>query len=531
MTVLGHCPSHVGLEKHGICNPGDVFWNLSPQELQEHALQNGEAKQASNGALVCKTGAHTGRAPKDKFFVDEPTSRDHIGWGRVNRAISEANFDRLHERILNHYRGRNLYVRDMFAGADPSTRIAIRVVTETAWHNLFASQLFIRPEPGTTEDHDPGFTILNAPTCKADPATDGTASETFIVVNLGRKLVLIGGTAYAGEIKKSIFTIMNYLLPMQGVLSMHCSANIGAGGDTALFFGLSGTGKTTLSADPQRRLIGDDEHGWSDQGVFNIEGGCYAKCIRLSPETEPQIYNAIRTGAVLENVVMNESTGEIDYDSDALTENTRAAYPLHHIENAVIPSLGGHPKNVVFLTCDAFGVLPPIARLTPDQAMYHFLSGYTAKVAGTEAGVTEPEATFSSCFGAPFLPLPPQTYANMLGERLAKHQSRCWLINTGWSGGGCGVGRRIKLAYTRAMVQAALAGQLDSVDYQDDAAFKVAVPRSCPGVPSEVLTPRSTWSDPGAYDQKARRLAGLFLENFGQFENVPSRIVAAGPAI
>lgn len=531
MTVLGHCPSHVGLEKHGICNPGDVFWNLSPQELQEHALQNGEAKQASNGALVCKTGAHTGRAPKDKFFVDEPTSRDHIGWGRVNRAISEANFDRLHERILNHYRGRNLYVRDMFAGADPSTRIAIRVVTETAWHNLFASQLFIRPEPGTTEDHDPGFTILNAPTCKADPATDGTASETFIVVNLGRKLVLIGGTAYAGEIKKSIFTIMNYLLPMQGVLSMHCSANIGAGGDTALFFGLSGTGKTTLSADPQRRLIGDDEHGWSDQGVFNIEGGCYAKCIRLSPETEPQIYNAIRTGAVLENVVMNESTGEIDYDSDALTENTRAAYPLHHIENAVIPSLGGHPKNVVFLTCDAFGVLPPIARLTPDQAMYHFLSGYTAKVAGTEAGVTEPEATFSSCFGAPFLPLPPQTYANMLGERLAKHQSRCWLINTGWSGGGCGVGRRIKLAYTRAMVQAALAGQLDSVDYQDDAAFKVAVPRSCPGVPSEVLMPRSTWSDPGAYDQKARRLAGLFLENFGQFENVPSRIVAAGPAI
>ncbi|MFQ5414018.1 MAG: phosphoenolpyruvate carboxykinase (ATP), partial [Phycisphaerae bacterium] len=382
---------------------------------------------------------------------------------------------------------------------------------------------------GSTGDHDPGFTVLNAPSCRADPAADGTRSETFIVVHFGKRLVLIGGTAYAGEIKKSIFTVMNYLLPTAGTLSMHCSANVGSGGDVALFFGLSGTGKTTLSADPARGLIGDDEHGWSDVGVFNIEGGCYAKCIKLSESREPQIYRAIRFGTVLENVVVDEVTRAVDYDADGVTENTRAAYPLEHIENAVMPSTAGHPRNVVFLTCDAFGVLPPISRLTPEQAMYHFLSGYTAKVAGTEAGVTEPEATFSTCFGAPFLPLRPTTYANMLGERLARHKARCWLVNTGWSGGAYGVGRRMDLAHTRTMLKAALAGELDEVGVSVDPVFGVGVPRSCPGVPQDLLTPKATWRDGAAYDAKAAELARRFHDNFRGFEAVPGEIAAAGP--
>jgi phosphoenolpyruvate carboxykinase (ATP) len=529
MGTFGHYPGRVGLDKHGIIEPGDVYWNLSPAELYEHALRNGDGALAENGAFVSRTGAHTGRAPSAKFLVEEPATKAQIWWGAVNRPISETHFDRLHQRIIRHYRGRELYVRDMFAGADEATRIAIRVVTERAWHNLFAAQLFIRPAPGSTTRHDPEFTILNAPSCQADPETDGTRSGTFIVVHLTRRLILIGGTAYAGEIKKSIFTVMNYLLPTAGVLSMHCSANVGRGGDVALFFGLSGTGKTTLSADPDRGLIGDDEHGWSDRGVFNIEGGCYAKCIKLSREYEPQIYNAIRFGAVLENVVIDDITRRIDFDSDEITENTRAAYPLHHIQNAVIPSVGGHPKNVVFLTCDAFGVLPPVSRLTPEQAMYHFLSGYTAKVAGTEAGVTEPEATFSTCFGAPFLPLPPQRYATMLGERLAKHEVRCWLVNTGWSGGGYGVGKRMNLRYTRRMVKAALAGELDEVEYTEDPVFAMAVPKTCPEVPAEVLTPRLTWRDPHAYDAKAGELAGLFARNFKAFEGVSEKVSAAGP--
>ncbi len=531
MTVLGHCPSRIGLSTHGIVDSGDVYWNLSPEELHELALRHGEGRQAKNGALVCRTGKHTGRSPKDKFIVEEASTREHIWWGPVNRPISEACFEKLHRRIVEHYRGRTLYVRDMFAGADPSARISIRVVTETAWHQLFAAQLFIRPEPGSTGDQEPGFTILNAPSCQADPTTDGTRSGTFIVIHFARRLVLIGGTAYAGEIKKSVFTIMNYLLPMQGVLSMHCSANIGERDDVALFFGLSGTGKTTLSADPARRLIGDDEHGWSDRGVFNIEGGCYAKCIQLSEEREPQIFHAIRKGAVLENVVIDDATGEVDYDDASITENTRAAYPLEHIENVVLPSLGGHPKNVVFLTCDAFGVLPPIARLTRDQAMYHFLSGYTAKVAGTEAGITEPEATFSTCFGAPFLPLPPQKYATMLGERLDRHGASCWLVNTGWSGGGYGVGSRMKLAYTRAMVRAALAGQLDDVPCRADPVFGLNVPQSCPDVPSEVLDPRGTWSDPNAYDAQAKKLAGLFVDNFRRMDGVDPSLAQAGPRL
>ncbi len=534
MNAASQCPvatPSCGLDSHGITEPGEVFWNLPAAQLYEHALRASEGSLAANGAIVCNTGQHTGRSPNDKFLVEEPSTKDAIWWGKVNKPITEAQFDALHTKVLEHYKGRKLYVRDAFAGADEATRLPIRVVTETAWHNLFATQLFIRPAPGATADHKPEFLVLNAPTCLAEPEIHGTRSSTFVTVHFGKRLVLIGGTAYAGEIKKSIFTVMNYLLPTSGVLSMHCSANIGVDGDVALFFGLSGTGKTSLSADPRRGLIGDDEHGWSDDGVFNIEGGCYAKCIRLSPKFEPQIYNAIRFGSVAENVVTDDLTREIDYDADDLTENTRVAYPLHYIDNAVIPSVGGHPKNVVFLTCDAFGVLPPISKLTPDQAMYHFLSGYTAKVAGTEAGVTEPQATFSTCFGAPFLPLPPERYATMLGERLAKYNAQCWLINTGWSGGEHGVGERMNIAFTRAMVKAALSGDLEGVPYKQDPVFGVAVPQQCPDVPSEVLTPRSTWKDPAAYDAKAAELAGLFVKNFKGFEGAAANVVAAGPKV
>jgi phosphoenolpyruvate carboxykinase (ATP) len=405
----------------------------------------------------------------------------------------------------------------MYAGAEKSSRLPIRIITETAWHNLFAAQLFIRPELGSTHDHSPQFTVINVPSCRADPTLDGTTTETFIVLHFGKRLVLIGGTAYAGEIKKSIFTVMNHLLPMNGVFSMHCSANVGTKGDVALFFGLSGTGKTTLSADPDRRLIGDDEHGWSDHGVFNIEGGCYAKCIGLSREHEPQIHEAIRFGAVLENVVMDSVARTLDFKSDERTENTRAAYPLEFIPNAVLPSVGDHPKSILFLTCDAFGVLPPISMLSPEQAIHHFLLGYTAKVAGTEAGVTEPKATFSACFGAPFLPLPPERYASMLRQRLATHHSRCWLVNTGWTGGGVGVGHRINLRYTRSMVRAALSGRLDGVAVAVDPIFGLSHPLSCPDVPRDVLTPRRTWRDPAVYDAKAKELAELFDKNFRKF--------------
>ncbi len=531
MTAYGYCPSSVGLAAHGITAPGEVYWNLPPAELHEHAVRAGEGVVACNGALVFRTGVHTGRSPNDKYIVEEPTSKGLIWWGKVNRPISEERFEALHRRVIRHYEGRRLYVRDMFAGAAESTRIPIRVVTETAWHNLFAAQLFIRPPHGSTAHHNPRFTILAAPTCDADPKSDGTNSNTFIVIHFGKGLVLIGGTAYAGEIKKSIFTIMNYVLPISDVMSMHCSANVGRGGDVALFFGLSGTGKTTLSADPERRLIGDDEHGWSDHGVFNFEGGCYAKCIKLSAEHEPQIFRAIRFGTVLENVAIDPATREIDFDSDAITENTRAAYPLDYIDNTVIPSIGGHPRNVVFLTCDAFGVLPPISKLTAEQAMYHFLSGYTAKVAGTERGVTEPRATFSTCFGAPFLPLPPERYATMLGERLGEHGVRCWLVNTGWIGGGFGVGQRIHLRHTRAMLRAALGDRLDGVPYAPDPIFGLAVPKTVPEVPAEILSPRNTWRDRAAYDGKAKHLAGLFIENFKNFQGVSAAIVAAGPKL
>ena len=531
MPSFGYFPSEIGIDRQGLKNTGKVFWNLSVSELYEHSLRDQVGLLSSNGSLVCTTGPHTGRSPQDKYFVEEPSTKDDIDWGAVNRPLSEESFDKLYARMTAHFEGKPVYVRDMYAGAEEDTRISIRVINEKAWHNLFAAQLFIRPAPGSTTHHDPQFTIINAPSCKADPKVDGTRSETFVVIHFARRLILIGGTAYAGEIKKSIFTLMNYLLPKAGVLSMHCSANLGTAGDVALFFGLSGTGKTTLSADPNRRLIGDDEHGWSDRGVFNVEGGCYAKCIRLSAEGEPQIYRAIRFGTVLENVKVDPATREIDYDNDDLTENTRAAYPVEYIDGAVIPGVGGHPSNVLFLTCDAFGVLPPISRLTPDQAMYHFLSGYTAKVAGTESGVVEPQVTFSACFGAPFLPLKPGHYAQMLGERLARHNANCWLVNTGWSGGGVGTGRRMRLAHTRAMVQAAISGDLDDVNFTEDPVFGLHVPQQCPGVPIDVLSPRSAWADGQQYDAKAKELAARFVENFRQFDQVTDAIRNAGPRV
>ncbi|HKE83758.1 MAG TPA: phosphoenolpyruvate carboxykinase [Vicinamibacterales bacterium] len=524
-----------GLEALGIVKSGRVHWNLSPAALYEEALRRGEGILAAEGPLVCKTGQHTGRSPNDKFFVREASSERHLHWGSVNRPLDESKFDALHRDMMAHLQDRDLYVLDAWGGTDPKYRLPIRVVNEFAWHNLFARNMFLpENDPAMRAAHRPEFTVIDAPSFKGDAARHGTRGDgggTFIVVHLGKKLVLIGGTNYAGEIKKSIFTILNYTLPMQGVLSMHCSANIGTGGDTALFFGLSGTGKTTLSSDPERRLIGDDEHGWSDTGVFNCEGGCYAKVIKLSAEAEPQIYATTRRfGTILENVVLDPDTRALNLDDASLTENTRGSYPIDFIDNAEMSGRGGHPRNVVMLTADAYGVLPPIARLTPEGAMYHFLSGYTARVAGTEKGVTEPKATFSTCFGAPFLPLNPNTYAKMLGERIAAHQARVWLVNTGWTGGPYGVGSRMKIAHTRAMITAALNGQLDRVEYRRHATFNIDVPASCPGVPDAVLDPRSTWPDAGRYDEQAAKLAKMFVENFKTFENdVAPSVKAAGP--
>jgi phosphoenolpyruvate carboxykinase (ATP) len=521
-----------GLEALGIVRSGRVHWNLSPAALYEEALRKGEAQLAVDGPLVARTGQHTGRSPNDKFVVREPSSEKHVHWGPVNRPIDEARFDTLHRDMMLYVQDKELYVLDAWAGADPAYRLPIRIVNEFAWHNLFARNMFLPEDnPARRADHRPEFTVIDLPNFKADPARHGTRSEVFILVNFGRKLVLIGGTHYAGEIKKSIFSVLNYQLPLQGVLPMHCSANVGAAGDTSLFFGLSGTGKTTLSSDPQRGLIGDDEHGWSDRGVFNFEGGCYAKVIKLSREAEPQIYATTqRFGTILENVVIDPEMRTLDLDSAAYTENTRGSYPISFIDNAIPSGQAGHPQNVVMLTADAYGVLPPIARLTPDGAMYHFLSGYTARVAGTEKGVTEPKATFSTCFGAPFLPLNPNVYARMLGERIAEHDSRVWLVNTGWTGGPYGVGSRMKIAYTRAMITAALGGQLDRVEYRKHPIFNIDVPVTCPGVPDAVLDPRSTWANPPDYDQQATKLAAMFVENFKTFEaDVPASVKAAGP--
>ena len=508
-----------------------LYLNLSVASLVEHAVRRGEALLASNGALVVRTGQYTGRSPRDKFVVARPEHEALIDWGTVNQRMAAEVFERLLARVTAYLANRPLFVQDCFAGADPRYRLPVRVITEYAWHNLFAKQLFIRPQPEELYDFRPSFTVLSAPGFKTDPAIDGTRSEVVVALDFRRRVVLIAGTAYAGEIKKSIFTVMNYLLPQQGVFPMHCSANMGAEGDVALFFGLSGTGKTSLSADPERRLIGDDEHGWSDTGVFNFEGGCYAKCINLSREYEPQIWNAIRFGSVVENVVVDPDTRVPDYTDASITENTRASYPLPYIRNHVPSGRGGHPRNIVFLTADAFGVLPPIARLTREQAMYYFMSGYTAKVAGTERGVTEPQATFSACFGAVFLVWHPTRYAEMLGRLLDRHGARVWLVNTGWVGGPYGVGSRMKLPYTRAMVRAALSGALDDTPTESDPVFRLARPVDVPGVPPEVLDPRAMWADKAAYDAQARRLAEMFRKNFERFGDVDPAIAAAGPRI
>jgi len=521
-----------GLEAVGILRSGDVHWNLSPPALCEAAIQRHEGQLAAEGPLVCRTGANTGRSPNDKFVVREPSSEQHVHWGAVNRPLEAGAFDTLHRDMMAYLQDKELFVLDAWAGADPAYRLPIRIVNEFAWHNLFARNMFLpENDPAKRVEHVPQFTVIDAAGFKADPARHGSRSDVFIFVHFGKQLVLIGGTRYAGEIKKSIFTILNYLLPLQGVLSMHCSANVGKAGDAALFFGLSGTGKTTLSSDPERRLLGDDEHGWSDRGIFNFEGGCYAKVIKLSAEAEPQIYATTRRfGTILENVVIDPDTRALDLNDGSLTENTRGSYPLGFIDNAILTGQAGHPGNIVMLTADAYGVLPPIARLTPDAAMYHFLSGYTARVAGTETGVTEPKAVFSTCFGAPFLPMHPNVYARLLGEKIARHNARVWLVNTGWTGGPYGVGKRMGIAHTRAMIAAALAGQLDHVSYRNDPTFNVDVPASCPGVPDAVLDPRSTWPNPQAYDEHAKKLAGMFVENFKTFEgDVAPSVKEAGP--
>ena len=504
-----------------------VHANLCSAQLVETSLKRGEGQLAANGALVAVTGARTGRSPKDKFTVDDAVTHDVVDWGKVNKPFAPEKFDALLDRVAQHLEGRELFAQDLYCGADPAYQMPIRVVSEYAWHALFVRDLFVRPEPAELVTHKAEFLVVAAPEFEAVPERDGTNSKAFILVDFTRKIVLIGGTKYAGEMKKSIFGAMNFTVPDKDILPMPCSANVGADGVTALFFGLSGTGKTTLSADPARRLIGDDEHGWGPKGVFNFEGGCYAKCVNLTEEHEPQIFRAIRFGSVLENVILDEAR-QPDYFNISLTENTRAAYPVDAIENAVIPGVGGHPRNVLFLAADAFGVLPPIAKLTPDQAMYHFLSGYTAKLAGTEAGVKDPEPEFSACFGAPFLPLAPRVYAEMLGKRLTQHKASCWLVNTGWSGGKFGVGKRMSLKITRALVNAALDGRLEKVEFVTEPAFGLSIPVSCPDVPPEILNPRNAWTDKAAYDKTAADLAARFEANFKQFD-ASEAICAAGP--
>jgi phosphoenolpyruvate carboxykinase (ATP) len=512
-----------------LLNGQNIKNQLSVSQLVEKVLHRNEGVLTSSGAVRAETGKYTGRSPRDKFIVEEPSTKDKIDWGAVNQPISAESFDKLYHKVLAYLKEKEeVFVFNGFAGADPKHRLPIQVINEFAWHNLFAHQLFIRPGTEELISHKSEFTIVSAPNFKADPEVDGTNSETFIIVSFEKRIVLIGGTEYAGEMKKSIFSVMNYMLPESDILSMHCSANVGREGDVALFFGLSGTGKTTLSADPNRRLIGDDEHGWSPNGVFNIEGGCYAKCIGLTRDKEPQIFDAIRFGSVLENVVLDEDSRIPDYEDNSLTENTRAAYPLQAMENIVEPSVAGHPNTIVFLTADAFGVLPPISKLTKEQAMYHFLSGYTSKLAGTERGITSPQATFSTCFGSPFLPLAATRYAEMLGKKIDEHNSEVYLVNTGWTGGEYGVGNRMKLSYTRAMVQAALEGELTNVETETDEIFGLNIPVHVPGVPDEVLQPVKTWSDEKAYKVKATELARQFNDNFKKFTNVPGEIEAKG---
>jgi len=519
------------LHDQGIRNINNLFYNLTTPSLYEQAARRREAMIGHMGPLVVRTGQHTGRSPNDKFIVKEPNSEKYIWWGKINKSMDEEYFDRIFHHMLSYMQNKDLYLQDCFVGANPQYRLPIRVITETAWHSLFSRNLFVTGSVEELKTHVPEFTVIDMPYFQADPDRDGTRSGLFIIINFAKRLILIGGTSYAGEIKKSIFTIMNYLMPLKNVMSMHCSANVGKAGDVAVLFGLSGTGKTTLSADPNRKLIGDDEHGWSDDGVFNYEGGCYAKVINLSKEAEPEIFITTRQfGTVLENVAMEVFTRRLDLNDDSLTENTRAAYPIDYIENIVPSGMAGHPKNIIMLTADAFGVLPPIAKLTTEQAMYHFISGYTAKVAGTEKGITEPKATFSTCFGAPFMVLHPSVYAKLLGDKIKKHNVKCWLVNTGWTGGPYGEGTRMKIKYTRAMLNAALNGDLDDVETYNDPFFGLNVPLTMNGVPAEILNPRNTWTDKAKYDETAKKLVNMFHENFKDYEKETSKEIAgAGP--
>jgi phosphoenolpyruvate carboxykinase (ATP) len=534
MNEYGRKAKNASIADFGLGNVRNAFWNLDPAELVEDVILNGDGFLTHSGALAIDTGEFTGRSPKDKFIVRDATTENTVWWeGSFNNAFDPARIEPLLNRMQAYAQNKDVYVRDCIACADPEYQLNIRVITEFAWSNIFANNMFIRPNDEQIDNFKPDWTILCLPNFYADPAIDGTRQHNFSILDFTRKIALIGGSGYTGEIKKGIFTVLNYVLPQdRGVLSMHCSANIGKDGDTAVFFGLSGTGKTTLSADPDRALIGDDEHGWTENGVFNFEGGCYAKCIDLTEEKEPQIWKAIRFGALLENIEVYEGTNRVNFEDSTKTENTRVSYPIDHIDGIATPSMGGIPQNIFFLTADAFGVLPPVSKLTPGQAMYHFISGYTAKVAGTEAGITEPQTTFSACFGAPFLPLHPTKYAEMLGEKMKKHNVNIWLINTGWSGGEYGVGARIKLKYTRAMITAALGGQLDQVDYKEHEIFGLHMPTSCPNVPSEILDPRNTWNDKAAYDKKASGLANSFVKNFEKFADFANEeILAAAPRI
>ncbi len=527
--------SDYGLEHHGLTNLRKVYWNLPSEALYEEAIFRNEGKISQLGPLVVNTGAHTARAASDKFIVFETSTEGKIWWGQYNRPYSTEKFSELFSRVQGYVQARDAFVQDCYAGADPNYQLPVRIITEYAWHSLFTRNMFILPK--TSDEyhrHIPDFTVIAVPGFKAFPQIDNTPSQTVIALNFEQKLCIIGNSGYAGEIKKSIFTIMNYLLPLEGVMTMHCSANMGKDGDVALFFGLSGTGKTTLSADPDRRLVGDDEHGWSDEGVFNFEAGCYAKVIALSPSAEPQIYACTRKfGTILENVIYDPATRLIDLDDDTLTENTRASYPLEYIDNALPEKMGGHPKNIILLTCDASGVMPPIARLTPDQALYHFISGYTAKVGGTEIGLgEEPEITFSACFGGPFMVHHPAFYADLLKRKILRYGVNCWLLNTGWVGGAYGVGKRISIRYTRAMLSAALSGELLEVDYSTDPVFGFQVPKQCPGVPEDVLDPAKSWPSRESYIKRYRSLASRFIDNFKRFEEgVPAEVLAVGPKL
>jgi phosphoenolpyruvate carboxykinase (ATP) len=518
----------------GFSMANSIHYQLSPEELTEQTLERNEGVLSNTGALVINTGEFTGRCPKEKFTVLDTLTADTINWNEFNIPIDPLYFERIYDKMIDYLNDQDeLWIRDCYACADSNYRVSIRVINENPWSNLFAYNMFLRPEEYELEHFEPGWQIIQAPGFKANPKVDGTHQHNFIIVNFSKKMILIGGTAYTGEMKKGIFSILNYILPHdKDVLSMHCAANMGDNGDTAIFFGLSGTGKTTLSADPHRHLIGDDEHGWNEHGIFNFEGGCYAKTINLNEEKEPEIFHAIRPGALVENVCFYKGTNVIDFSNKKITENTRVSYPLHYISNAVEPSTGNIPKNIFFLTCDAYGVFPPISKLTPQQAMYQFISGYTAKVAGTETGVTEPKSTFSACFGAPFLPLHPALYAEMLGKRIRGHNVNVWMINTGWSGGSYNVGKRIQLSYTRVMISAALEGKLDNIIYKPHPVFGMLIPTQCEGVPSEMLDPKNTWLDKQAYDAMAKNLAQQFIENFKKYTNrVSQEILSAAPMV